>query len=135
MSTPFYLKEDLDQNAVKEKWDRVRIICTQPFRKDAQFGLALFCLHTTDEVNMFGRVLRSLITLELYLKFHNYYQNVSDYPIIIVNYCNKENNCSQKYFCLAHIIGFKCKLLSGSKIVIVCLPISSFLMETEKSNG
>ncbi|XP_047477655.1 uncharacterized protein LOC125031152 isoform X2 [Penaeus chinensis] len=44
-----FKKEDLDQNAVKEKWDRVRIICTQPFRKDAQFGLALFCLHTTDE--------------------------------------------------------------------------------------
>nr|XP_027230033.1 uncharacterized protein LOC113821711 isoform X1 [Penaeus vannamei] len=44
-----FKKEDLDQHAVKEKWDRVRIICTQPFRKDAQFGLALFCLHTTDE--------------------------------------------------------------------------------------
>ncbi|XP_042890542.1 uncharacterized protein LOC122265347 isoform X2 [Penaeus japonicus] len=47
-----FKKEDLDQDAVKEKWDRVRIICTQPFRKDTQFGLALFCLHTTDECHV-----------------------------------------------------------------------------------
>lgn len=42
--------EDLDSEARVEKWDKVRIICLQPFRKDGQFGLSLFRLHTSVEV-------------------------------------------------------------------------------------
>lgn len=42
--------EDLDSEARSEKWDKVRIICLQPFRKDKQYGLSLFRLHTSAEV-------------------------------------------------------------------------------------
>lgn len=45
-----YAADDLSSEACKEKWDRVRIVCIQPFRKSAQFGLSLFRLHTNDEV-------------------------------------------------------------------------------------
>ncbi|XP_066950840.1 uncharacterized protein [Macrobrachium rosenbergii] len=41
---------DFNADAVEEKWDKVRIVCTQPFRKDVQFGLSLFRLHANSEV-------------------------------------------------------------------------------------
>ncbi|XP_071540619.1 uncharacterized protein [Panulirus ornatus] len=42
--------DDLSSEACREKWDKVRIVCVQPFRKNAQFGLSLFRLHTNAEV-------------------------------------------------------------------------------------
>lgn len=44
-----FKKEDFDASAVREKWDRIRILCTQPFRKDVQFGLSLFKVVSEDE--------------------------------------------------------------------------------------
>ncbi|XP_064081893.1 uncharacterized protein LOC135198254 [Macrobrachium nipponense] len=41
---------DFNAEATEEKWDKVRIVCTQPYRKDVQFGLSLFRLHTNSEV-------------------------------------------------------------------------------------
>lgn len=33
---------------MEKKWDRVRIVCSQPFRKNMQFGLTFFKLHSQD---------------------------------------------------------------------------------------
>ncbi|KAK4299164.1 hypothetical protein Pmani_028541 [Petrolisthes manimaculis] len=50
-SVRMFKPDDLDKETRGEKWDKVRIICLQPFRKDGQFGLSLFRLHTSTEVN------------------------------------------------------------------------------------
>lgn len=31
----------------EEKWDRVKIVCTQPFNRHVQYGLAFVTLHTS----------------------------------------------------------------------------------------
>ncbi|CAL4110314.1 unnamed protein product, partial [Meganyctiphanes norvegica] len=43
-----FKQADLCKETVKDKWDRVRIICTQPLRKTEQFGLSFFNLHTNE---------------------------------------------------------------------------------------
>ncbi|CAG0891750.1 unnamed protein product [Darwinula stevensoni] len=37
---------DMSHGALSEKWDRVRIICCQPFRKDSQFGLSFIRIYS-----------------------------------------------------------------------------------------
>ncbi|KAK7084631.1 Transient receptor putative cation channel, subfamily C, member, partial [Halocaridina rubra] len=51
LAVRMFKQVDFNSEAAKEKWDRVRIICTQPFRKDAQFGLSLLRLHTNAELS------------------------------------------------------------------------------------
>uniref|UniRef100_A0A131YYP7 DNA-repair protein XRCC1 n=1 Tax=Rhipicephalus appendiculatus TaxID=34631 RepID=A0A131YYP7_RHIAP len=41
--------EKLSQSFVKEKWDRIKIVCTQPFNKSIQYGLAFIKLHSPEE--------------------------------------------------------------------------------------
>src|SRR6218665_1863989 len=41
--------EDFDAGAASEKWDRIRFICCQPFRKDTQFGLSLLKIVSDDD--------------------------------------------------------------------------------------
>ncbi|KAG7159544.1 short transient receptor potential channel 2-like protein-like [Homarus americanus] len=47
---------DMNSEAFKEKWDRVRVVCIHPFRRDAQFGLSLFRLHTNAEKELVSRM-------------------------------------------------------------------------------
>merc|ERR1712106_728484 len=47
-SVRMFKQVDLSTEIAKEKWDRVRIICSQPFRKTEQFGLAFLNLHTNE---------------------------------------------------------------------------------------
>lgn len=32
-----------------EKWDRIKIVCTQPYDRYAQYGLSFIVLHSTEE--------------------------------------------------------------------------------------
>ncbi|KAH7985771.1 hypothetical protein HPB52_025412 [Rhipicephalus sanguineus] len=41
--------EKLSQSFAKEKWDRIKIVCTQPFNKSIQYGLAFIKLHSPEE--------------------------------------------------------------------------------------
>lgn len=41
--------KDLTTPARDEKWDRVKIVCTQPFNKHVQFGLSFITLQTPQE--------------------------------------------------------------------------------------
>lgn len=41
--------EKLSQSIVKEKWDRVKVVCTQPFNKSIQYGLAFIKLHSPED--------------------------------------------------------------------------------------
>lgn len=43
----FFKKADLVQPTVDEKWDRVKIVCTQPFNKHVQYGLSFIVLHSS----------------------------------------------------------------------------------------
>uniref|UniRef100_A0A069DW05 Putative dna repair protein n=1 Tax=Panstrongylus megistus TaxID=65343 RepID=A0A069DW05_9HEMI len=49
----FFKKESLCKPECDEKWDRIKIVCTQPFNKHAQYGLSFIVLHgeTTLDTN------------------------------------------------------------------------------------
>lgn len=44
----FYISADFATDVVKQKWDRVKIICRQPFRRNVQMGLSFVCFKTTE---------------------------------------------------------------------------------------
>lgn len=54
-----FLTEDLDKENVEKKWDRVRIVCSQPFRKNVQFGLTFFKVHSQDVSSELNNSLKS----------------------------------------------------------------------------
>ncbi|XP_064470997.1 DNA repair protein XRCC1-like [Ornithodoros turicata] len=41
--------EKLSQPVAKEKWDRAKIVCTQPFNKSLQYGLTFITFHSPEE--------------------------------------------------------------------------------------
>jgi len=41
--------ENLSKTAVTECWDRVKVVCTQPFNKSISYGLSFITLLTEDE--------------------------------------------------------------------------------------
>ncbi|XP_072043201.1 uncharacterized protein [Amphiura filiformis] len=45
-----FSKDQLSEESVKDSWDRIKVICTQPYKKDAQFGLAFIRLAAAVEV-------------------------------------------------------------------------------------
>lgn len=42
----FFKKENFTQSIANEKWDRLKIVCTQPFNKHVQYGLSFVVLHS-----------------------------------------------------------------------------------------
>lgn len=44
----FYIPADFATDVLKQKWDRVKIICRQPFRRNVQMGLSFVCFKTTE---------------------------------------------------------------------------------------
>ncbi|GLV31338.1 XRCC1 [Carabus blaptoides fortunei] len=44
-----FTSKDLITPACEEKWDRVKVVCTQPFNKRVQFGLSFITLQTSQE--------------------------------------------------------------------------------------
>uniref|UniRef100_A0A1B6KXU3 BRCT domain-containing protein n=1 Tax=Graphocephala atropunctata TaxID=36148 RepID=A0A1B6KXU3_9HEMI len=44
----FFKSTDLSKPTANEKWDRIKIVCTQPFNKHVQYGLAFVVLHSPD---------------------------------------------------------------------------------------
>lgn len=44
----FYISADFATDVLKQKWDRVKIICRQPFRRNVQMGLSFVCFKTTE---------------------------------------------------------------------------------------
>jgi DNA-repair protein XRCC1 len=45
----FFKKTDFTKPTCDEKWDRVKIVCTQPFNKHVQYGLSFITLHTVGD--------------------------------------------------------------------------------------
>lgn len=43
-----FSKNDLSKPECEEKWDRIKIVCTQPFNKHVQFGLNFVNFHSSD---------------------------------------------------------------------------------------
>lgn len=57
-----FAADRLSKPAAEQKWDRVKVVCTQPFNKHVQYGLAFITFHSmmTDDkpagsVNKLGR--------------------------------------------------------------------------------
>ncbi|KAM7314430.1 DNA repair protein XRCC1 [Ixodes scapularis] len=46
--------DKLSQTFAKEKWDRIKVVCTQPFNKSMQYGLAFITLHSPGEMDPKG---------------------------------------------------------------------------------
>ena len=44
----YYFTADFNSATRDEPWDRIKVICTQPFRKDVQFGLCFVRVQTAD---------------------------------------------------------------------------------------
>nr|XP_023023307.1 DNA repair protein XRCC1 isoform X1 [Leptinotarsa decemlineata] len=44
-----FTKEHLLKPQCDEKWDRVKVVCTQPFNRYVQYGLSFIILHTKEE--------------------------------------------------------------------------------------
>ncbi|XP_076029346.1 uncharacterized protein LOC143018109 [Oratosquilla oratoria] len=59
-----FKQNDFSVDTCNEKWDRVRVICSQPFRKDQQFGLAFLRLHSNSEVSTASKNLVSQAKVE-----------------------------------------------------------------------
>ena len=45
------LAENFDETNRLETWDRMRIICTQPFRKDKPFGVSMLKLRAETDLD------------------------------------------------------------------------------------
>lgn len=43
-----FISADFATDVLKQKWDRVKIICRQPFRRNVQMGLSFVCFKTTE---------------------------------------------------------------------------------------
>ncbi|XP_018579440.1 DNA repair protein XRCC1 [Anoplophora glabripennis] len=44
-----FTKEHFSKPECDEKWDRVKVVCTQPFNKHVQYGLSFINIHSSDE--------------------------------------------------------------------------------------
>ena len=40
---------DLNKVTLSEKWDRVRVVCTQPFNRQLQYGISFIAVHGPEE--------------------------------------------------------------------------------------
>jgi DNA-repair protein XRCC1 len=41
-----FATDTLSKSVAEQKWDRVKVICTQPFSKHVQYGLAFITFHS-----------------------------------------------------------------------------------------
>lgn len=44
-----FADDKLSDDVRSEKWDLIKLVCTQPFTKHVQYGLAFVKVHTTDD--------------------------------------------------------------------------------------
>ncbi|CAG2060033.1 unnamed protein product [Timema podura] len=45
-----FSSEQLRKPVVEQRWDRVKVICSQPFNKHVQYGLAFIALHSAEKI-------------------------------------------------------------------------------------
>merc|ERR1712071_44460 len=41
--------QELNKATLTEKWDRIRVVCTQPFNKQLKYGLSFITVHNEEE--------------------------------------------------------------------------------------
>ena len=51
----------LSKSALEEKWDRAKVVCTQPFNKSQPYGLSFISFITDDEKEKNGELVKSLL--------------------------------------------------------------------------
>ena len=44
--------DKLNKNVAEQKWDRLKVVCTQPFNKNMQYGIAFITVTAPSEVRM-----------------------------------------------------------------------------------
>ena len=45
--------DKLNKDVIEEKWDRLKVICTQPFNKTSQYGLSFIKVISSSKVKIF----------------------------------------------------------------------------------
>lgn len=47
-----FTTEQLSSPERDEKWDRIKVVCTQPFNRHVQYGLSFITLHSPEDKNL-----------------------------------------------------------------------------------
>ena len=47
----FFKEDEFSKPAADESWDRIKLVCSQPFNKQTQYGLSFVKVRTKDEAN------------------------------------------------------------------------------------
>lgn len=55
-----FTTEQLSLPERNEKWDRIKIVCTQPFNRRVQYGLSFISLHSPEDKNAFTPVQQTI---------------------------------------------------------------------------
>lgn len=63
--------DKLNKVVAEQKWDRVKVICTQPFNKKLQYGLSFITVRAPDKAGVSGPTMVSLFTYRYLNKFHS----------------------------------------------------------------
>ena len=45
----FPCKANLTEESLADEWDRIKVVCSQPYKKDSQFGLAFIRLRSLED--------------------------------------------------------------------------------------
>lgn len=54
--------DKLNKTVAEQKWDRVKVICTQPFNKKLQYGLSFITIRAPDKPGVSGSKMVLLFT-------------------------------------------------------------------------
>ena len=60
----FWFSEQFSADTRDESWDRIRVVLSQPYRKDVQFGLSVLRILAADN-EMSSKVITASVTLVL----------------------------------------------------------------------
>ncbi len=50
----FFKREEFSKSVVDQSWDRIKIICSQPFNKSSQYGLSFIKIHSKSSNDVKG---------------------------------------------------------------------------------
>ena len=60
-----HVSEDFVSATRCQKWDRIKIICRQPFQKFSPFGVSLLCVFTDDGNNVCSSTIKQKVPSQM----------------------------------------------------------------------
>lgn len=77
-----FKNQDLNKATLTEKWDRVRVVCTQPFNKHLQYGISFITIHAPEESS--SKVQKYVYKTILFLFLHTLMGNLNFFFLLPV---------------------------------------------------